>query len=106
MAIRIKQRTSRMSPGFRLLIPALLLFATQTAFAGGGGGQAIVIVADSRGLTGLMAWWANLYNESHLQFTLLTIVLIPLIGCVLGLLADAAMRCIGIDLKSRELAEH
>lgn len=89
-----------------LLSAALFLLAAQTALAAGSGGQPIVIVADSRGLSGLMAWWANLYNESHLQFTLLTIVLIPAIGSVLGLLADAAMRCIGIDLKSRELAEH
>lgn len=87
------------------LIPALMLLA-QSALAAGGGGESIVIVADSRGLSGLMAWWANLYNESHLQFTLLTIVLIPLIGSIFGLIADVAMRRIGIDLKSRELAEH
>ena len=60
--------------------PATLWLTTQTALAAGGGGELIVIVADSRKLTGIMAWWANLYNESHLYFTLLTVVLIPVIG--------------------------
>ena len=66
----------------------------------------IVIVADSRKLTGLRAWWANLYNESHIYFALLTILLIPLAGVVLGTLADQLMGRIGIDLKSRVLREH
>jgi hypothetical protein len=84
----------------------LVLLAPSLALAAGGGGAPIVIVADSRKLTGLMAWWANLYNESHLYFTILTVILIPLIGVIFGLLADVAMHFIGIDLKSRELAEH
>jgi len=53
-----------------------------------------------------MAWWANLYNESHLYFTLLTVVLIPVIGVIFGVLADYVMHFIGIDLSSRDLAEH
>jgi hypothetical protein len=77
------------------------------ALAAGGGGEAlIVIVADTRHLTGIMAWWASLYNESHLYFTILTVVLIPVIGVCLGLLADLVMHWIGLDLKNRELAEH
>jgi hypothetical protein len=53
-----------------------------------------------------MAWWSNLYNESHLQFMILTIIIIPITGVVFGVLADIVMGWIGIDLKSRELAEH
>jgi hypothetical protein len=53
-----------------------------------------------------MAWWANLYNESHFYFTILTVVIIPLVGVIFGVLADFVMAHIGIDLKSRELAEH
>jgi hypothetical protein len=85
---------------------ALVLFAPTLSFAAGGGGSPVVIVADTRKLDGILAWWANLYNESHLQFAVLTIVLIPLIGVVFGVLADLIMSTIGIDLKSRELAEH
>ena len=79
------------------LLPAYLCAAeAQTA---------AVIVADSRHLTGLRAWWANLYNESHLQFALLTVVLIPLAGAILGIMADFVMKRVGIDLKSRVLRE-
>lgn len=74
--------------------------------AGGGEIAPLVIVADTRKLDGLMAWWANLYNESHLQFALLTVLLIPTIGVCFGVVADIIMSHIGIDLHSRDLAEH
>ncbi len=80
--------------------------STQVALAAGGGGEPIVIVADSRKLSGIMAWWANLYNESHFYFTLLTVIIIPVIGVIFGLLADLVMHLVGIDLSSRDLAEH
>ena len=84
----------------------LTLTVPGLALAAGGGGAPIVIVADTRKLDGIMAWWANLYNESHLQFMILTIIIIPVTGVVFGVLADVIMGWIGIDLKSRELAEH
>jgi len=85
----------------------LVLFAPNFALAAGGGKLAqVVIVADTRKLDGIMAWWANLYNESHLYFMILTVIIIPLTGVVFGVLADIIMGWIGIDLKSRELAEH
>lgn len=89
----------------RLAVSALLLLPS-TALAVGGGGQAIVLVADSRRFTGWKAWWTNLYNESHLYFALLTIVVIPVLGVILGVIADFLMSRIGINLKSRVLAEH
>ena len=86
---------------------SLVLFAPTLALAAGGGQSVpIVIVSDTRKLDGIMAWWANLYNESHLQFMILTIIIIPLTGVTFGVLADIVMGWIGIDLKSRELAEH
>jgi len=81
------------------VVPALV-------FAAGGGGAPIVLVADTRQLTGIMLWWANLYNESHLYFTIMTVIIIPLVGLIFGLLADLFMHWIGLDLKTRELAEH
>ena len=83
----------------------LVLLPTHV-LAAEGGGSTMVIVADSRKLTGIRAWWANVYNESHLYFALLTIILIPLAGVILGPLADQLMGRIGIDLKSRVLREH
>jgi hypothetical protein len=82
-----------------LLLPAL-------AQASGPAAANIVIVADTRRATGLLGWWASLYNESHIYFAILTVVLIPTIGIIFGVLADLVMSHIGIDLKSRELAEH
>ena len=60
----------------------------------------------SRHLTGLSAWWVNVYNESHFYFALLTVVTIPLGGAILGGIADLLMGRIGIDLRSRSLREH
>lgn len=80
------------------LMPSLALAAKQKAN--------VVIVADTRELgDGIMAWWANLYNESHLYFAILTIIIIPVTGCIFGLLADLVMNHIGIDLKHREISE-
>ncbi len=82
-----------------LLLPEMVLAAGPKA-------APLVMVADTRKFTGWEAWWTNLYNESHLYFALLTVVLIPIIGLIFGLLADLVMRTIGIDLAHRDLAEH
>ena len=87
-------------------ILAFFLSPHLASAAGGGEEAPIVIVADTRHTTGLMAWWGNLYNESHLYFALLTVAIIPIIGVIFGLIADVVMKRIGIDLSSRELAEH
>jgi hypothetical protein len=83
-----------------LLLPALAMAA------GGGKIDMMVIVADTRGLPAWEAWWANLYNESHLYFAVVTVVLIPIIGVVFGTVADFFMKFLGLDLEHRELAEH
>ena len=82
-----------------LLLPEIVLAAGPKA-------APLVVVADTRKFTGWEAWWTNLYNESHLYFALLTVVLIPIIGLIFGVLADLVMRSIGIDLEHRDLAEH
>jgi hypothetical protein len=89
------------------LITMAFVLAPKLVLAAGGGEVApLVIVADTRKLSGIMAWWANMYNESHVEFTILTFVLIPTIGLLFGVLADLVMSHIGIDLKHRELSEH
>jgi len=89
--------------GLAVMLGVLL---PQVALAAGEKAAALVIVADTRRLTGLMKWWADLYNESHGMFTAVTVILIPIIGLIFGVVADIIMSHIGIDLKSRELAEH
>lgn len=89
---------------FAFVLMALTLLP-QWVFAAGSAG-AVVIVADTRKTSGWEAWFANLYNESHLYFALLTVALIPIIGVVFGVCADFIMTRMGLDLSSRELAEH
>ena len=47
-----------------------------------------------------------LQRQPFLFFALVTVIIIPVVGLCFGLLADIFMSRIGIDLKSRELAEH
>lgn len=82
-----------------VMMPSLALAAKKAA-------ANVVIVADTRRLDGIMLWWAQMYNDNHLYFTILTIIIIPTVGCIFGFLADVVMSHIGIDLKHRELAEH
>ena len=82
------------------------LWLPEMAFASGPEAAPLVIVADTRKFTGWEAWWTNLYNESHLYFALLTVIIIPVVGLIFGLLADVVMKWIGIDLTHRDLAEH
>ncbi len=83
-----------------------VLLLPEIVAAAGPKAAPLVIVADTRKFTGWEAWWTNLYNESHLYFALLTVAIIPIVGLIFGVLADIIMSHIGIDLKSRELAEH
>jgi len=84
-----------------LLVPAQLFAAGDADMP-----ELMVLVADTRKLTGWEAWWGNLYNEGHLEFALATVIIIPVVGVLLGLLADVVMSRIGIDLRSRALSEH
>jgi hypothetical protein len=68
--------------------------------------EAAVIVADSRKFSGWQAWWANVYNESHFWFALITIVILPTTALILGRVTGWLMAHLGINLRSRELAEH
>lgn len=74
--------------------------------AGAGGAEQIVIVADTRRFGPILSWWTDMYNDSHLLFALVTIIIIPIVGVIMGVIADFVMARIGIDLKSRDLAEH
>lgn len=91
----------------RKLAAAVFLFAVFPVISWAGPkSDAIVIVADSRRFTGVRGWWANLYNESHLLPTLITVLLVPLLGLLLGKLTTLVLARLGINLTSRQLAEH
>lgn len=90
----------------RMAALSLLSLPLNVFGAGGEPATAIVFVADSRGRPGWLAWCINLYNEAPWQFTLLTVVIIPVTGVILGVVADFVMARSGINLKSRVLGEH
>jgi hypothetical protein len=83
-----------------------LMLLPELALAAGPAAAPLVVVADTRKFSGWEAWWTNLYNESHFYFALVTVIIIPIVGLLFGVLADLVMGHIGLDLKSRELAEH
>jgi hypothetical protein len=89
--------------GFGLMV---VLLTPGLALAAGPAAAPLVVVADTRKVGGWEAWWTNLYNESHLMFAIITVIIIPIVGLIFGVLADLVMGHIGLDLKSRELAEH
>jgi hypothetical protein len=90
---------------FSFMVMAVLL-APSIALAAGEKAAPLVVVADTRKFTGWEAWWTNLYNESHFWFTVVTVITVPVVGLIFGLITDLIMGHIGIDLTSRELAEH
>jgi hypothetical protein len=89
-----------------LLSAAVVWLPLNALAAGGGSAEPIVFVADSRRFSGWASWFSNLYNESLFYFTVLTVVTIPVLGVVLGTIADLVMARIGINLRSRSVAEH
>jgi hypothetical protein len=89
-----------------LLAVAVSVILPDIAMAAAAKAAPLVVVAHSTKLVGLLAWWANLYNDNMFVFTVLTGVFIPLAGAFLGLIGDFLMGLSGIDLTKRELAEH
>ncbi len=88
------------------LVTTVLVLPAQVLAAGGGGGEAIVFVADSRRYTGWESWFTNLYNESLAQFTLLTVICVPLLALLLSTIMTFFLSKTGIDLKSRAVGGH
>lgn len=86
----------------RLAVFALVLIPERVMAAP----SADVLVIDSRRFSGWEAWWANIYNDSHLNFALLTVAVVAGLGLAMGKLTDLVMARTGINLKSRVLSEH
>ena len=69
-------------------IPVLALLLLPSHLSAAESAGDLVIVADSRNLTGLAAWWVNIYNESHFYFALLTDLVVPLAAQSWAAIAD------------------
>lgn len=67
----------------------------------------LVVVADTRVLeSGIMKYFANMYNENILLFAMWAVVLTAAMGSVLGLVMDVVMKSTGLDLSKRKILEH
>ena len=81
------------------MLPALV-------FAGGDKASNLVVVADTRRVTGMMKYFSDLYNTNIWLFAVWAVVLTAALGCALGFLMDFIMERTGLDLKSRKIVEH
>lgn len=88
---------------------ALLALAVLPGLAMAAGGPAadLVVVADTRVIqSGVMKYFANLYNENILLFAVWAVVLTAAMGSGLGVVMDIIMKSTGLDLSKRKILEH
>jgi hypothetical protein len=92
----------------QVLVSSLgLLLSAGTVWAAGGPASELVVVADTRVISsGIMRYFADLYNTNTLLFAVWAVVLTAAYGCLLGVLMDVVMARTGLDLKSRKIVEH
>ncbi|EGJ49074.1 DVU0150 family protein [Desulfocurvibacter africanus] len=89
------------------IILATLLVPALAYAAGGGGATDLVVVADTRVLdSGIMRYFADLYNNNITMFAIWATVLTAVYGAFLGFFMDFIMTRTGLDLKSRKIVEH
>ncbi|MBU4320856.1 MAG: hypothetical protein KJ739_07200 [Nitrospinae bacterium] len=87
------------------MVMVFLVFP-EIAMAAGAKGAPLIVVAHTTKLAGWRAYFANLYNDDLVLFTVFTAIAVPLAGAFLGLITDYFMGKTGIDLTHRELKEH
>jgi hypothetical protein len=90
---------SRAWAGLGTILVSLLL-AAGPALAAGGGKPAtkLVNVADTRAMSGLSRWIADIYNGSLWIYALLVVGSMVFMGLVLGMLSDRVIARLGINL--------
>ncbi len=96
---RLVQRLWGFCAAAWVLLPSL-------AIAGGDKASELVVVADTRRVTGIMKYFSDLYNTNIWLFAVWAVVLTAAMGCILGFLMDFIMERTGLDLKSRKIVEH
>ena len=87
-------------------LTAVLSMLPGLALAAGGKAADLVVVADTRMLSGWNLYFATLYNEDMWLFATWAVVLTTAMGMGLGLIMDFIMKRTGIDLTSRKIVEH
>ena len=89
------------------LLVALWMTGPEWLWAGGKKASELVVVADTRVISsGVMKYFANLYNTNILLFAIWAVVLTAVYGAFLGWFMDKIMSRTGLDLTSRKIVEH
>jgi ABC-type Fe3+ transport system permease subunit len=89
-----------------MLLSGALFFLPSSVWAAGGGASALVVVADTRRVEGIMKYFSDLYNTNLWLFAVWAVVLTAAFGAVLGFGMDFIMMRTGLDLRSRKIVEH
>lgn len=97
---------SRYRLKFLMCLMFVFLAVPSFVLAGGAGATNLVVVADTRRVSGAFRFIANLYNTDPLMFAVCVTVLTALWGGLLGLTMDKLIGLSGLNLKSRKLVEH
>jgi hypothetical protein len=96
---------AKSSPAKRVFTKALVLLSFFILFPAclpaSEKAQPLSFVANTKGLSGFMLWYASLYNSNKLYCALVTVIILPVVGLILATLADIIIGKIGLDLKSK-----
>ena len=90
----------------KILLTTLAMMLPATVWAAGEKATNIVVVADTRRVTGILKYFSDLYNTDVVMSAVWAVVLTVAIGCTLGFLMDFIMERTGLDLHSRKIIEH
>jgi phage shock protein PspC (stress-responsive transcriptional regulator) len=82
------------------------LVLPQLARASGEAATNLVVVADTRRVSGVVKYIADTYNTDPWLFAVWAVVITAVWGAILGFLMDFIMERSGLDLKSRKILEH
>ena len=96
---RIYHWGKNLAVGMAMMVPA-------TVWASGEKAANIVVVADTRRVTGVLKYFSDLYNTNVVMSAVWAVVLTVAIGSTLGFLMDFIMERTGLDLHSRKIIEH
>ncbi len=88
------------------LLAGIGLALPHLARASGEAATNLVVVADTRRVTGVLKYIADTYNTDPWLFAVYAVVATALWGAILGYLMDFIMERSGLDLKSRKILEH
>ena len=88
------------------LVVGLAMMVPATVWASGEKAANLVVVADTRRVTGILRYFSDLYNTNVVMSAVWSVVLTVAIGATLGFAMDFLMERTGLDLHSRKIIEH